>query len=102
MSVVSLTLVNTLVAPSAALATMALINWGNYEVDDHANAVLAGLVSISGCCNIVQPWAAAFIGIVSAFTYMGALSLCAAVSHCFALCCRVTLLSHCVSPRLTL
>lgn len=89
LSVVSLVLVNTLVAPSGALAAMAVINWGNYEVDDHANAVLAGLVSVSGCCNIVQPWAAALIGIFSAFTYTGELSLFAAVSHC-------------VSPRLTL
>jgi len=39
------------------------------------NGILAGLVSITGPCPVVEPWAAAFIGFVGGFVYYGSSTL---------------------------
>ena len=33
------------------------------------NGILAGLVSITGCCNAVYPWASVVIGIIGSCVY---------------------------------
>ena len=89
LSVVSLTIVNTLLAPVSALCTIRLLSWyeHGFPMDDHPlnvlnsstaagketgfnmDAVLAGLAAIAAGCNIVQPWAALVIGAVAAVVY---------------------------------
>lgn len=38
---------------------------GKYDVPGFANGILVGLVSITGSCDNVDMWAAAFIGVVA-------------------------------------
>lgn len=40
-----------------------------YDIAACTNGMLAGLVSITGVCNRVDPWAAWLIGITSSFVY---------------------------------
>ncbi|KAH8075633.1 ammonium transmembrane transporter [Aureococcus anophagefferens] len=42
-----------------------------YDVGEMCNGVLAGLVSITSACAVVEPWAAVVIGFVGAFVYTG-------------------------------
>jgi len=69
LQVVSSIAVNTVLAPAGALLAIFLICWDEYNVQHTANAVLGALVSISACCNSVQPWAAVLIGMISAPIY---------------------------------
>ncbi len=66
----SVVFVNTnLAAATATLATM-LITWVRYKKPDVSmtlNGSLAGLVAITASCDCVHTWAAAVIGIISAF-----------------------------------
>jgi len=39
------------------------------EVTDVLNAILSGLVSITGCSGEIEPWSAAIVGFVSYFVY---------------------------------
>lgn len=43
----------------------------NMRMDFHGmtNGILAGLVSITACCNCVEPWAAGIIGILGSLVY---------------------------------
>ena len=66
----SIVFVNTnLAAAMATLATM-VITWIRYKKPDVSmtlNGSLAGLVAITASCDCVNTWAAAVIGIISAF-----------------------------------
>ena len=66
----SIVFVNTnLAAAMATLATM-IITWIRYKKPDVSmtlNGSLAGLVAITASCDCVKTWAAAVIGIISAF-----------------------------------
>jgi ammonium transporter, Amt family len=52
-----------------------LVSWGKqdptnkYPVQQTCNSLLVGLVSITGCCNNVQPWAAIIIGSIGTLIY---------------------------------
>ena len=44
---------------------------GYYDAAKCMNGVVAGLVGITGPCGVVEPWAAALIGVVSGAVYCG-------------------------------
>jgi len=44
---------------------------GNYDVAEMCNGILAGLVSITSACAVVEPWAAVVIGAIGAVAYTG-------------------------------
>ena len=41
-----------------------------YDVGALCNGILVGLVSVTGCCDRIEPWAALIIGAVGAFFYV--------------------------------
>lgn len=60
---------------SAAFAGMTVIVWHRasgspYDLGQVGNALLAGLVSITAPCAVVDPWAAMVIGIIGAIVYI--------------------------------
>ena len=66
--------VNTTISPSAALLSVLLIEkllCGYYDAPRCMNGVVAGLVGITGPCGVVEPFAAAVIGVVSGAVYCG-------------------------------
>lgn len=44
---------------------------GIYDVAEVCNGILAGLVSITAACSVVEPWASVVIGFIGAFVYSG-------------------------------
>mmetsp|Transcript_16509 Transcript_16509/g.49943 ORF Transcript_16509/g.49943 Transcript_16509/m.49943 type:complete len:493 (+) Transcript_16509:110-1588(+) len=48
---------------------------GIYDVAETCNGVLAGLVSITSACAVVEPWASVVIGLVGALVYSGGSAL---------------------------
>lgn len=70
---------NTLAAVSGGItaSVLGLISFskrghGVWDIISFANGVLAGLVSISASCAVVNPWAAIVIGVIGACIYFAA------------------------------
>ena len=62
----------TTLSPAASVLTcLAIEKWhrGFYDAAAALNAVVAGLVGITGPCGVVEPWAAVVIGAVSGLIY---------------------------------
>jgi len=72
-SVVGLIVVNTVLAPAASAFTYVVGSMilGNTDLTGILNCILAGLVAITACCDIVQPWSAWVIGTFAAPVYVG-------------------------------
>jgi hypothetical protein len=63
---------NTTLSPAASILTcLALEKWqrGIYDASTAMNAVVAGLVGITGPCGVVEPWAAIVVGAISGLVY---------------------------------
>ena len=76
--VASLVVVNTILAPSAGGIVTFVLLFRRFIVEDKGvrmdfqaltNGILAGLVSITASCNVVEPWAAIVIGALGAVCY---------------------------------
>jgi len=71
---VGLIVVNTVLAPAGAAFTYVVVSMllGSTDLTGILNCILTGLVGITACCHIVQPWSAWVIGMFAAPTYVGA------------------------------
>eukprot|EP00002_Diphylleia_rotans_P030126 TRINITY_DN6174_c0_g1_i1.p1 TRINITY_DN6174_c0_g1~~TRINITY_DN6174_c0_g1_i1.p1 ORF type:complete len:507 (+),score=87.93 TRINITY_DN6174_c0_g1_i1:90-1610(+) len=67
----------TLAAACGGLTTLILRKFltNTYDLPAVLNGLLGGLVSVTGPCAVVEPWAAAVIGIVGAVVYCGSVLL---------------------------
>jgi Amt family ammonium transporter len=67
----------TLAAASGAITctVFARIFYKNYDLMLTLNGVLAGLVSITASCSVVEPWAAIVAGIIGALIFIGTSAL---------------------------
>ncbi|KAL7527150.1 hypothetical protein ACHAWF_005533 [Thalassiosira exigua] len=82
--VISLVAVNTtLAAASACVATLGFnyiyderkTGEGTFSLSYAMNGCLGGLVSITGACGVVEPWAAVIIGFIAGIIYLGSSKL---------------------------
>jgi ammonium transporter, Amt family len=74
----SIAFVNTDISASLAMVTWLLISWvheGKPSMTGAMTGAVAGLVSITPAAGYVQPWAAAVIGVITAFVCYGAIQL---------------------------
>ncbi len=65
---------NTNLAAAMATVTVMILTWALYKKPDVSmtlNGSLAGLVAITAGCDVVNPWAAAIIGIISGLAVVG-------------------------------
>ena len=65
----------TLAAAATTCSMYSRILYGHFDLMLSLNGVLAGLVSITAPCPVVDPWAAIVIGIIGAFVFIGASAL---------------------------
>jgi len=72
LNTMGLATVNTTLGASACAITYFLIAYTRAEPDlgGILNCALAGLVSVTANCNVIEPWAAVVIGIIGAFVYL--------------------------------
>jgi len=77
--IVSLVAVNTTLAAASACVAALATNYlyderktgeGSFSLTYAMNGTLAGLVSITGACGIVEPWAAVVIGFIAGMLYL--------------------------------
>eukprot|EP01065_Artemidia_motanka_P042103 TRINITY_DN558_c0_g1_i2.p1 TRINITY_DN558_c0_g1~~TRINITY_DN558_c0_g1_i2.p1 ORF type:complete len:600 (+),score=203.61 TRINITY_DN558_c0_g1_i2:154-1800(+) len=67
----------TLSAASAGVSAVSVVRVlrGHWAVDHGLNGVLAGLVSVTAGCSVVDEWAAIVIGLIGGVVYFGASEL---------------------------
>jgi Amt family ammonium transporter len=76
--ITAIAFVNTDIAASLAMITWLFISWahdGKPSVTGAMTGAVAGLVAITPAAGYVQPWAAAVIGVVTAFVCYAAIQL---------------------------
>lgn len=76
--VAAIAFVNTDIAGSLAMVTWLLISWiheGKPSMTGALTGAVAGLATITPAAGYVEPWAAAIIGVLAAFTCYGAVQL---------------------------
>ena len=69
---------NTNLAAATATVAVMLITWVRYKKPDVSmtlNGSLAGLVAITAGCDLVNPWAAALIGLIAGFAVVFGIEL---------------------------
>ena len=66
---------NTNLSAAMATVTVLIITWVLYKKPDVSmtlNGSLAGLVAVTAGCDVVEPWAAAVIGVIAGFALVAA------------------------------